>query len=48
MQAAGRPSVLKVYPGVLHSFIHYSRMLNKATEALRDGASALKTALRGP
>jgi acetyl esterase len=48
MQAAGRPAILKIYPGVLHSFIHYSRMLDKATEALRDGASALKTALTAP
>ena len=45
MQAAGRPAILKIYPGVLHSFIHYSRMLDKATEALRDGADALKETL---
>ena len=45
MQAAGRPAILKIYPGVLHSFIHYSRMLDKATEALRDGADALKAVL---
>jgi acetyl esterase len=41
MEREGRPATLKIYPGVLHSFIHYSRMLNQATEALRDGADAL-------
>ncbi len=45
MRKIGRPADLKTYPGVLHSFIHYSRMLEKATEALQDGANALKTAL---
>ena len=45
MQKAGRSATLKIYPGVLHSFIHYSRMLDQATEALRDGADALKAAL---
>ena len=45
MQTAGKQAALKIYPGVLHSFIHYSRMLDKATEALRDGAKALKAAL---
>ena len=45
MRAAGRPAILKIYRGVLHSFIHYSRMLDKASEALRDGANALKDAL---
>jgi acetyl esterase len=48
MQTVGRPAILKIYPGVLHSFIHYSRMLDKATEALRDGAAALETALTDP
>ena len=48
MQTVGRPAILKIYPGVLHSFIHYSRMLDKATEALRDGAAALKAALTDP
>ena len=45
MQAAGRPAILKIYRGVLHSFIPYSRMLDKASESLRDGANALKDAL---
>ena len=45
MQKAGRSATLKIYPGVLHSFIHYSRMLDQAAEALRDGADALKAAL---
>ena len=45
MQKAGRSATLKIYPGVLHSFIHYSRMLDQATEALRDGADLLKAVL---
>ena len=45
MEREGRPATLKIYSGVLHSFIHYSRMLNQATEALRDGANALNKAL---
>ena len=44
MQNAGRSATLKIYPGVLHSFIHYSRLLDQATEALRDGADARKAA----
>jgi acetyl esterase len=42
MQANGIAAELKIYPGVLHGFIHYSRMLELATEALRDGATALR------
>ena len=45
MRKANRPAHLKIYPGVLHSFIHYSRMLDKASEALQDGANALAKAL---
>ncbi|MEK9744277.1 MAG: hypothetical protein VW493_10310, partial [Gammaproteobacteria bacterium] len=40
--ANGIAAELKIYPGVLHGFIHYSRMLELATEALRDGATALR------
>ena len=28
----------KLYPGTLHAFLHYSRMMKTADEALRDGA----------
>jgi acetyl esterase len=35
---------LVIYPGVLHGFIHYSRLLAKAMQALEDGAAALKHA----
>ena len=45
MRKANRSSHLEVYPGVLHSFIHYSRLLDKATQALHDGANALAKAL---
>ena len=45
MRKANRPTHLKAYPGVLHGFIHYSRLLDKATQALRDGARALTKAL---
>ena len=45
MREANRSSHLEVYPGVLHSFIHYSRLLDKATQALHDGANALAKAL---
>ena len=45
MRKANRPAHLEVYTGVLHSFIHYSRLLDKATHALRDGAHALTKAL---
>jgi acetyl esterase len=45
MRKANRPAHLEVYTGVLHSFIHYSRLLDKATQALRDGAQALTKAL---
>lgn len=32
------PNELRRYPGVLHGFLHYSRMLPLASVALRDGA----------
>jgi len=43
MRTHGVNAELKIYPGVLHGFIHYSRMLDLATEALRDGASAVRS-----
>ena len=35
---------LVVYEGVLHGFLHLSRMVGKAMQALDDGAAALKRA----
>ncbi|HGV3502222.1 acetyl esterase [Providencia rettgeri] len=32
----------KMYPGTLHAFLHYSRMMNIADEAIRDGAEYFK------
>jgi acetyl esterase len=35
----------RVYPGTLHAFLHYSRMLGAAEEALSDGARFFKKCL---
>ncbi|MGU5528700.1 acetyl esterase [Aeromonas hydrophila] len=35
----GQPCHYKMYPGTLHAFLHYSRLMNAADEALRDGAN---------
>jgi len=42
MRSHGVNAELKIYPGVLHGFIHYSRMLDLSTQALQDGASAVQ------
>ena len=42
MAAQGGYSELKIYPGVLHGFLHYSRILKKARVAIRDGADFLR------
>ncbi|MRS13342.1 acetyl esterase [Enterobacteriaceae bacterium RIT691] len=34
----GQPCRYEMYPGTLHAFLHYSRMLPVADDALRDGA----------
>jgi hypothetical protein len=39
---------LVVYEGVLHGFLHLSRMVAKATQALDAGAAAVKRALANP
>jgi acetyl esterase len=44
MASAGVPHKLTIYPGVLHGFLHYSRMLDVAMHALDDGAGALRQA----
>lgn len=46
MRTHGVDAELKIYPGVLHGFIHYSRMLDQASVALLDGASALRALVR--
>jgi acetyl esterase len=46
-QALGKVGVahsLRVYPGVLHGFLHYSRMLDAAMQALDESAAALTRA----
>jgi acetyl esterase len=44
MAAAGVKHKLTIYPGVLHGFLHYSRMLDTAMRALDESAAALKRA----
>lgn len=41
---AGVESSLAVYDGVLHGFLHYSRMLDRSNEAIDDAARALREA----
>jgi acetyl esterase len=38
LAAHQQPCEFKLYPGTLHAFLHYSRMMKTADEALRDGA----------
>jgi acetyl esterase len=44
MTAAGVANQFVVYEGVLHGFLHYSRMVGKAMQALDAGVLALKRA----
>jgi acetyl esterase len=44
MASAGVPHKLTIYSGVLHGFLHYSRMLDAAMRALDDGAAVLRQA----
>ena len=46
MSEAGVANELVIYPGVLHGFLHYSRMVGKAMQALDAGAAALVRSLR--
>jgi len=48
LEAAGVSHELKSYAGVLHGFLHYSRMVDKASEALEDGAAFLRRVLELP
>ena len=44
MDAAGVSSQLRIYSGVLHGFLHYGRILDKANQALAEGANFLHRA----
>jgi acetyl esterase len=45
LRAAGVATELRVYPGVLHGFLHMTRMVTLAREALDDAADALRRGL---
>ncbi len=42
LEARGGPYQLTIYDGVLHGFLHYSRMVDKASKAIDDGAAFLR------
>ena len=42
MGEAGVESKLAIYDGVLHGFLHYSRMLDRSKEAIDDAAQAIR------
>ena len=44
MDTAGVSSQLRIYSGVLHGFLHYGRILDKANQALAEGANFLHRA----
>jgi acetyl esterase len=48
MDDAGVPSRLKIYDGVLHGFLHYTRILDAANEAIDDAAQAIRQAFAQP
>jgi acetyl esterase len=45
---AGGSAELRIYEGVLHGFLHWSRLVPTAVQALEDGARALEDALFKP
>jgi acetyl esterase len=47
-QLHGQPHRHVVYPGVLHAFLHNSRMLPAAADALRDGADFFRQLVPDP
>lgn len=47
LQEHGQDCRYKMYPGTLHAFLHYSRMMDIADEALRDGARYFRQQLCG-
>ena len=44
LRAAGVESRLQVYDGVLHGFLHYSRMLDRSRDAIEHAARAIRRA----
>jgi acetyl esterase/lipase len=42
LDEAGVPNELKIYQGVVHGFLHLSRMVDKASQAIDDAAAALR------
>lgn len=38
----GLPCEMKLYPGVMHAFVHYSRMMEDAKDALRRGGQYIR------
>ena len=45
LQAHQQPCQYKMYPGTLHAFLHYSRMMKTADDALREGARYFRAQL---
>lgn len=45
LRAAGVATELRIYPGVLHGFLHMTRMVTMARDALNDGADAVRRGL---
>lgn len=45
LRAAGVATELRVYPGVLHGFLHMTRMVTMARHALNDAADAVRRGL---
>jgi acetyl esterase len=45
LQAHRQPCQYKMYLGTLHAFLHYSRMMKTADDALRDGARFFRAQL---
>jgi acetyl esterase len=45
LEAQGTPVELRVYDGVLHGFLHLSRMVDRALAAIQDGARFLRDRL---
>jgi acetyl esterase len=48
LREAGVPVEFAVHHGVLHGFLHMSRVLPKALDAIRQGAAFLRRRLGGP
>lgn len=48
LQAHRQPCDYKMYPGTLHAFLHYSRMMTSADDALQDGARFFMARIKTP